>query len=377
MPAAAEERPAQRGQVDLDLHGFVGVRLVDAEPADVATVVRQLGPLTSVLQREPDIVVRFVDRLEPRPASTTVGLGTTTFGPEGLRVVQGRGGVPAQALLPLQDVGGRCEIVCERAMPAVPLLLAIVNYTALAHGVLPLHASAFEHEGRGTVVCGWAKGGKTEVLLAFMARGARYVGDEWVYLVPGGAMYGVPEPIRLWQWQLRQLTDVWSGLRPGQRGRLRGLGAASSVGRRAGRLPGPAAGLARRSTALVDRQQWVQLRPDTLFGSGSVALRGTVDDLVLTSVHDQPGVRLEPVSGSEVGDRMRASLRYERSAFVEVYEQFRFAFPDRASEVVDTAAELEAELLRKVVPEEAAWLRHPHPVDIASLYAPVHDWVHR
>ena len=97
VPAAADERPAQRGQVDLDLHGFVGVRLVDAEPADVATVVRQLGPLTSVLQREPDIVVRFVDRLEPRPASTTVGLGTTTFGPEGLRVVQGRGGVPAQA----------------------------------------------------------------------------------------------------------------------------------------------------------------------------------------------------------------------------------------------------------------------------------------
>lgn len=64
----------------------------------------------------------------------------------------------------------------------MPLLIALVNATALSKGVLPLHASAVTFEGTGPLVAGWSKGGKTEALLSFMRRGALYVGDEWVYL---------------------------------------------------------------------------------------------------------------------------------------------------------------------------------------------------
>ena len=67
--------------------------------------------------------------------------------------------------LPLERAGDRCEIVCERGLSAVPHLVAIVNLTALAHGVLPLHASAFSWNGTGILATGWAKGGKTEALL--------------------------------------------------------------------------------------------------------------------------------------------------------------------------------------------------------------------
>ncbi len=48
------DRPAQ---VDFDLHGFVGVRLLEPLPRDVAAVARQLGPLQSPLSRTPDITV--------------------------------------------------------------------------------------------------------------------------------------------------------------------------------------------------------------------------------------------------------------------------------------------------------------------------------
>ena len=34
-------------------------------------------------------------------------------------------------------------------LPAVPLLIPIVNLTALANGALPMHASAFTHDGVG------------------------------------------------------------------------------------------------------------------------------------------------------------------------------------------------------------------------------------
>jgi len=54
----------------------------------------------------------------------------------------------------------------------VPHLLAVINLTALAKGVLPLHASAFTYRGLGVLATGWAKGGKTETLLEFAWLGA-------------------------------------------------------------------------------------------------------------------------------------------------------------------------------------------------------------
>jgi hypothetical protein len=362
--------------VDFDLHGFVGIRVLDAEDSDVAAVVRQLGPLVSTLHREPDITIRFVDRLEPGARLTSVGRGETAFTSDGMYVLKGKGDVVARALVPLQHVGQRCDIVCERRMPSVPLLLAIVNFTAVAHGVLPLHASAFEHEGRGIVVCGWAKGGKTEVLLSFMSRGARYVGDEWVYLVPDGRMFGVPEPIRLWDWQLRQLDKAWSGLPSRDRTRLVALRVAGSAVGRGATIPGRASSLLQRTAELLERQQWVQIPPAVLFGRDAIALQGRMDDLVLTSVHDSSEISLSPVNGSEIGARMRSSLRYERRSFDAVYEQFRFAFPSLSSEVVETASQREGALLLDIVPDRAWWVRHPYPVDIQSLYHPIHDRLH-
>ena len=80
----------------------------------------------------------------------------------------------------------------------MPHLVALVNVTALAKGVLPLHATAFTAGSTGVLVVGWSKGGKTETLLGCMAAGAEYVGDEWVYLTDDGQMLGLPEPIRVW-----------------------------------------------------------------------------------------------------------------------------------------------------------------------------------
>jgi hypothetical protein len=52
------------------------------------------------------------------------------------------------------------------------LLISILNLTMLAKGFLPMHASAFTYKNTGVVATGWAKGGKTETLFAFMANGA-------------------------------------------------------------------------------------------------------------------------------------------------------------------------------------------------------------
>ena len=51
------------------------------------------------------------------------------------------------------------------------------------------------------------EGGKTEALLAFVARGAQYLGDEWIYVDGPNRMCGIPQPIRLWDWHLGQFPQ--------------------------------------------------------------------------------------------------------------------------------------------------------------------------
>ncbi len=356
---------------DFDLHGVVGVRVVDGTPHDIATVRRQLGPIDATLEREPDITIRFVDSATSLPM-TLVGVGESGFNDDGFFLLQGKGGVRARVSLPFDLFGGPVEIVCERRMPAVPHLLAIINLTALTKGVLPLHATAFT-TGSGTattgvLVAGWSKGGKTETLLACMSEGARYVGDEWVFLTPDGQMHGLPEPIRLWSWQLEQMPALL-GARPA-RDRRR-LATWKNIARLADRTAGsglPGAGIVRRAAPMLGRQAYLQVPPAELFGPESIALHGSLDAVVLVVSHDAPETEAQPVGPGEIAQRMRASLEEERAPLMTHYRHFRYAFPDRVNPILETAGELEAKLLASLLDDRpAAKVAHPHPCDMGVL----------
>ena len=356
-----------RGAFDFDIHGFVGVRLIDAGPAEVALVERQLGPLGRTLHREPDITVRFVDRFTRR-AVTYIGVGETGSNQDGFFILRGKGAVPGRALLPFDRIGLAPEIVCERAVPAVPHLLTLVNLTALSHGVLPLHASAFTLDGTGVLVTGWSKGGKTESLLAASLHGADYVGDEWVYLTPDGRMFGVAEPIRLWGWQLAQLPELLRARPAAERIRLRSWRAASAIAGAASSIRWPGAGVARRGAPVIARQDYLQVPPVELFGEARVRLQGRLDAIVLVLSHSGTETNVSSMSADQVADRMTASLSEERAAFMSHYRQFRFAFPDRRSALVEDAATREAALLSEIFAGRLAiMVSHPYPCDIRGM----------
>lgn len=358
------------GHVDFDLHGFVGIRVLEPRQRDIDVVTRQLGPLVAPLDREPDITIRFVDELPDPGRLTYAGWPECAAGDDGaFYLLRGRDGVLARTRLPVEDVGNRCTVLTERRAGQVPHLLAIINMTALRHGVLPLHAAAFTYQGAGVLAMGWAKGGKTETLLAFAARGARYVGDEWVYLTRDGQMFGVPEPIRLWHWHVQQLAELRAGLPFGTRARLGVLpSAASAAASLAGKLPGLPASVLRRAAPVVRRQAYVQVPPATLFGADAIALQGRLDHVVLVTSHDRAEIELRPIDGASVAARMRASLAEERNPFLQMYRQFRFLFPDRRSSVVEEAAALERGLLDAVLGGRSAHqLSHPYPVRLEDL----------
>ena len=358
------------GPIDYDLHGFVGIRLLDAGPAEERVVTRQLGPIRAPLARDPDLTIRFVDRLELAGPLRLIGADDAAWCDQGFVVLRGKQKSRARVLLPLERAGERCEIVAERGLAAVPHLVAIVNLTALAHGVLPLHASAFSWNGTGVLATGWAKGGKTEALLAFLAEGAAYVGDEWIYLAgEGPRMHGIPEPIRVWDWHLRE--SPWLRRRLGRGSRAR-LAALRSVARPLAAVAaggGAAARLARRARPLVEAQRWVQLPPREFFGAERCAASALPDVVFLMTSRDAPEVTVRPIDPREVARRMVASLAFERSELVASYQKLRFAFPDARNRWLDATEAHERELLERAVAGLPTFeVLHPYPVAFRTLY---------
>jgi hypothetical protein len=366
---SSERRKTGHGAVDFDLHGLAGVRLVGASPRDVAAVERQLGPLQTELAREPDIVVRFVDRLELSEPMRLLGVGDAGYTDEGFVVLRSRHKSKARVLMPLADVGAQPEIVCERGLAAVPLLIPVLNLTVLANGALPLHAAAFEFEGAGVVATGWSKGGKTESLLAFAARGARYVADEWAYLsADGRRVYGIPEPVRLWDWHLRQAVQYRRLLARGERARLAALRAAAATEGAARALRGGRRGGAvDRVYSLIRNQLHVDAEPERLFGERQPST--SFDRLFFLVTHDSPETIVEPIEPENVARRMLFSLQYERLDFIGAYLKLRFAFPEALSPLIENAQEIERERLLEILAGKPAYIvRHPYPTSLAGLH---------
>lgn len=355
------------GSYDFDLHGLVGVRLVDAAPDDLAVVERQLGPLRGRLHDTPDVTIRFVDRLTSADL-TYVGVAETGFNADGFFLLHGQGGIAARTLVPFADVGHPLEVVCERGVPAVPHLITLINFAALSKDVLPLHASAFTIDDTGVLITGWSKGGKTETLLEAARRGARYVGDEWVYLTPEGRMFGLPEPIRVWAWQLDQLPELRRARPTGDRLRLRGWQATASAARLASTAHWPGAAIARKGAPVIERQAYLRIPPAELFGHEGLQLSGHLDVVVLVESHSGPDTTVATIPAAHVAHRMMASLAEERAAFMAHYRQFRFAFPRQRSPLLESAAVPEARLLGAVFEDRPALtVAHPYPCDLRAL----------
>jgi hypothetical protein len=368
VPHVTRER-----EIDYDLHGFAGIRLVDAAPGDAAAVARQLGPIRAPLDREPDIVIRFVDRLAIPSSLRYLGLGEVGFTDDAFFVLRSRHKTPARVRVGFAEVGGRCEIVCEHGLAAVPLLIPILNLTVLRGGAAPLHASAFVFEETGVVATGWAKGGKTEALLAFMSRGAEYVGDEWVYVsADGERVHGIPEPIRVWDWHLRELPEYRALLGTGDRARLAAI--RSAVALEGSLAATGASGLApvralTRLSPLLRRQLFVDVPPERLFAGGLGTLSAGFDRLFFLASHEGSDVVVEQIDPLEVARRMVFSHQHERLDFLSSYLQFRFAFPKRINPILEEAEQLERESLERVLAGKTCYaVHHPYPVSIPALF---------
>ena len=366
MPA---EHPAA-----FDVHGAVGIQLVDATARDVAVVRRQLGPLEAVLTREPDLVIRFVDRLPDDGELRYLGIDEAAYTDERYLILRGRHKTAVRASIPFERIGldGPCELTVERGLIAIPQLVAIVNVTMFARGTLPLHAVGFVHDGHGVLTLGWAKGGKSETLLAFAGHGADLVGDEWVYVDPNArVMRALPEPMRVWDWQIRS-SGIGGRIPAGDRRRLAATRAIAAGLRAVGHAPvarGTAVGRgASRVRALVERQLSVQVSPERLLGRAPVD-GAAIDRIVFVTSHASDDISIEPIDAGEVARRATQSFLFELADLLGHYRRFRFAFPARRNPLLDELeTRYETAALAGLDGIPAIAVGHPYPLEIDRLY---------
>jgi hypothetical protein len=362
--------------VDHNVHGLVTVRLVDPPPEMVQHLVDVIGPSVGP-PRDPDITVSFVDRFPTTPRLRVLNAREVAYDEEHFYVIGDRG---LRSRVDIAGLGEATDIVCERGVTQVPLLLGVLGLRLLEQEHVLLHSAAFEFADRCVVVVGWKKGGKTETLLPFLAAGARHLSDEWSIVSPEGVVYGLPGRLQLWSWHLRQLPAFWSRVPARDRRRLRVLRAYQRAhrllptSRRSGPMARLLAGLAAEGGNATLGQ--ARAMPEELVGDRVRRTPARIDVVLLAGVSPEPQCRVIPAEPELVAQRMVASLAYERQPLLTAYEQFRFAFPSRSNPLVDSARVREEAILRRALAGRAAYeVVHPYPVRLHDVYEAVRPFV--
>jgi hypothetical protein len=356
------------GSVDYDLHGLLGLRLIDPAESDLAAVSRQIGFLSPrSLAREPDIRIRYVDRLRPRGLRYLDG-NRSGFSDEGF-FLRAPGNRLACVRIPFDTLGSECEFVCERGAGEVPLLREAIGLAAIRKGLAPVHASAFDHRGVGVLVAGWPHGGKTSSLLAFTENGASFIADDLVFLAGDGGMYGTRLPLELADWQVRQIPLAWRQAGPAHRFAWYGLHALDSLAATTGLGGGGGGGsFTGRVLRALRRRLRLRLPAEAICPriEGSVA---TASRIVFLLTHETSDIRVETADPEEMTQRLLTLARHERQPLLENYLAYQCAFPGRPNDLIERVDEMEAALLRSIVAGgETYVVCHPRPVSLRRLY---------
>jgi len=364
------------------LHGNVGIRLVEATPADCRLVSNELGLEPDSAESSADLVLRFVDRLGGTSSERLIGRDDVAYTDDAFVLIRVKH--RARVEIPFDQIGGDCELVFQRGGSKLPLLMPVVNVTAMTRGILPLHASAFHYQGKGALVTGWARGGKTTSLLGFMARGAEFISDDWSYVdLERRCLHGLPKSLEVSDRQLAEFPTYRDRVARSQRWQMQSAWmaeqmlermAASRVGRNV--LP---RGVVKHLLPALQRRRSVEVTPRRLFGlsaEGSSSLERPLDAIFFTMSHTASDVIVEPARASELVERMALMLEQEYAELIVTYRKFRFAFPDRNNELLDNLTQLLRERLSQLLKDTKAYLvYHPYPVRAEAMFEALQRWL--
>ena len=357
--------PLER-QREFNIHGVLGVQLLDAEARDVAAVRRHLGPLEEKLFREPDLVVRFVKQL-PRVASEHQALRSKGFAKDSFLPFDERAAREA-AQIAVNFDRQPCEILCRSGLRSIAVLLPILSLIALKKGYVAIHGSAFVYDGVGVVMAGPATSGKTTILLGFASLGAEFVGDDWVLLRRDGQrMHGLPTAIELSPQHAESSRFVRHTLGSFRRTGFDFLGAVMAM------VDGSPVTFVKpagqRIITAIQRRIIPRVRPQHIFAKCAKSFTAKPQKVFLLVKHSDPVVQVKEIHRKEMAELLSRLAEHEQKSIMELYQTYRFAFPKCKSMFFEEVFTRQRDtLLDAVAAQETYIIRHPYPIRFADLY---------
>jgi hypothetical protein len=370
MSARPSIQRAREQAVDIDIHGLIGIRLINPPPLAVAAVKEHLGLLQGSLLRQPDISIRFVNRIEV-PRLRILGQDQYGFTDDEFFILHGAPS-GAKTSIPFDRVGSKCEIVTDRADFDTQLLIDMIKVTALKKGCAPVHGCGLEFKGQGILLSSWGKGGKTTALLGFVSMGAKFVGDDLILLSGDGrTMYGIPSPMGVSHRHLRALPSLRLKLRSLERLRLEATRGVEGASRVFGGVKGDQS-LVRRTLRRVleglERRWSVRIPPKAL-GNAIALITPAPDKIFILLPHEGPRVEVEAGCPSDFVGRLAYSALADQKSLREHYLAYKYAFPNRSNPLLENESGLLRDIILCALAKKDIYIiRHPYPVPFSRLY---------
>ena len=360
-----------KNTVDFDIHGIVGIRLVNPSEIDIKNISRQLSHFKSELIREPDITIVYREKWDIGDI-TYLGLNEVGFNDGGFYILSS-GKHPLKVKIPFEQIGTKCEIICEQGVVGIPLLNRIINITFLKKKYLPIHASAFSYNNLNVLIIGWTKGGKSEALFSFVNHGARFIGDETIMLsADGKQMFGIPVPVSVWEWQFSEIPELMPPLKMKQKILFSGIHFLDGIYNLSKSIKlhnNSFVSLLGDALPTIKKKLNIRVAPEKIFNGKLNWEKVNLDKIVLTMSYSQDDIEISECDKYELIDRMICSNLDEFDSLYKYYSAFKFAFPGTQNEFLESIPDIYYELLPKAITGiESYKVLHPYPVSYEKLY---------
>lgn len=235
-------------------------------------------------------------------------------------------------------------------------LLPWINVLLPSAGVLPIHASAFRLKSTNILYAGFAHSGKTGLLMAAAAAGAKVIGDECIWLTTGGQLQGLNLPMEV---QLKYLKEFPVFVK-----RIPAADLQKAKGFK--RLAAAVRTIHPRFGEKLSKRARMTLPFDALFdGSPS---RGRLDTLLLSTPCSSRSIELASVTKDEAVARLLEIQLAEFRPILNRYAEYRYHVPGTRNAWLDALTEALRPALEQALGKIPCFLvRHPYPVTAKDL----------
>jgi hypothetical protein len=223
------------------------------------------------------------------------------------------------------------------------------------------------------MMAGWAHCGKTAALLGFAAKGAEYVGEEWVLLGSNDQrMRGLVRPLELSRWHVARMPHVRNAMNLTSRCALHGIGVLNGLQKMFSGERIRASLLFRsfqRASAALEERLRPAVAPSAVFQDRIRSEGAPVDKIFLFFNHEDRSIEVEQIAPFDMARRLSLLFQHELIPLLGHDTAYRFAFPCQRNERIERAAKDSFRLLARAINGKDTYLvRLPYPHAFPELY---------